>query len=237
MAGENDKQADFDAPGWDAIDRWVGSNFRGHTPHQFTSQTPYDLDSPSPLAAITVWPTRSPPGWIYVTYGLSELFEKSSPDPAISGFGFELTFRIPAEPGFDPEAAPPVWPLRLLQSLGHHLLSTGGNLDSGHCFGLGAPLVQPGSDGPSECILDGLVCIPDPILGKIDGPNGSLLFLRLFGVTSAELDALAEVELGSLVACIAELESAAVTDASRASFTDDPELGKIIRRYRLGIEL
>jgi len=236
MAGTDDDRP-LDAPGWDAIDRWVGQHFRGHTPHQFTSKSPYDLDSRSPLPAITVWPTSAPPGWIYVTYGLSELFEKSSPNPALSGFGFELSLRIPAGPDHDGEARPPTWPLRLLQSLGHHLLSTGGQLDSGHRFGLGAPIVPPDSDGPDDCVLDGLLCIPDPILAKIQAPHGSLLFLRLFGVTSDELEALAEVELGDLVACVAELSPAALTDPARRSYLDDPERGKIVRRYRLGIEL
>ena len=237
MASDNTPLA---APGWDAIDRWVGQHFAGQTPHQFSSKTPYELDSRTPLPAVTVWSTRAPVGWIYVTYGLSELFEKSAPDPKISGFGFELSPRLPPAPGSDPsdpDATPPRWPLLLLQSLGHHLLSNGGELDTGHCFGLGAPLVPPGSDGPEGCVLTGLVCLPDPVLGKINSPNGSLLFLRLFGLTTDELETLEALELGSLVACIAELEPSAVTDPARRSFAEDPERSKVLRRYRLGIEL
>ena len=35
--------------------------------------------------------------------------------------------------------------------------------------------------------LTGVVCVPDPSLGKIETPNGSLLFLQLYGLTSEEL--------------------------------------------------
>lgn len=232
---------DGDAPGWNAIDRWVGAHFPTATPHQFTSRHPYELDKPSPLPAVTVFETRSPAGWLYVSYGLSELFEKSSDDAAISGFGYELTLRVPVAPhGLEgPSDTPPVWPLRLFQSLGHHALSQGGGFDSGHFLDLGAPMVPPNSDGPrpEDCALTGLVCLPDPALGKIETVHGSLLFLRLFGVTADELEALKDVKLGSLVACLAELEGQAITDPFRGSFLDDPEKAKIIRRYKLGIEL
>ncbi len=222
------------APGWDAIDRWVTSKFPGQTPHQFTSKTPYELNKPSPLPAITVWSTSAGPGWLYVTYGLSELFEKTSEDPDVSGFGFELSLRLAAQPS---EATPPVWPLRLLQSLGHHVLSTRKGFDSGHTMNLGGSLVPPNSDGPSDSALGGLVCLPDPALGKVTTLFGSVLFLRLVGVTVDELEILGALELGSLVACMAELEPQAITDPARGSFLDDPQKGRILRRYKLGIAL
>jgi hypothetical protein len=237
---EDDEVAEEDltAPGWDAIDQFVGAHFGGQTPHQFTSRTPYELDSLNPLPAVTVWATRAPAGWMYVTYGLSELFEKSSDDLAVSGFGFELSLRIPSSSGAGPdEASPPTWPLRLLQALGHHVLNEGVGFDSGHAIDLGAPLVPDGSDGPPACALTGLICLPDPLLGKFNTVHGSLLFLRVFGVTADELENLAELELGHLVACIAELSPLAITDPARASFVEDPELGKVVRRYRLGIGL
>jgi hypothetical protein len=225
------------APGWDAIDRWVGGHFGAQIPHQFTSQTAYELESPNPLPAVTVWATSAPAGWLYVTYGLSELFDKSSNDPNVSGFGFELSLRLPSAPGADKDARPPTWPLRLLQSLGAHVLSTGKGFDSGHAINLGASLVPPGSDGPSDCVLTGLICLPDQLLGKIDTVHGSLLFLRLFGVTEDELKILDGLELANLVACIAELSPMAITDPARASHTDDPERTKVLRRYALNIGL
>lgn len=232
---------EVEAPGWDAIDRWVGAKLgtalSGQVPHQYTSRAPYELDKPSPLPAITVWSTRQPAGWLYVSYGLSELFDKTADDPAISGFGFELTLRIPPAPDAKPDAPPPTWGLRLMQSLGRHVLTAQAGFDSGDAIDLGAPLVPPGGDGPSDCALTGLICLPDPLLGKINTVNGSLLFLRVVGVTRDEMAIFDGLELGSLVACMAELEPHAITDPGRASDVDHPERGKILRRYRLGIEL
>jgi hypothetical protein len=234
----NEDEEPIEAPGWDAIDRWVGSHFAGSgVPHQFSSQTAYELDSPNPLPAITVWSTKAPEGWLYVTYGLSELFDKSSEDPTISGFGFELTFRVPLAPGQNGGSTPPRWPLRMLQGLGRHVLTTQAGFDSGHTLELGGPIVPPDSDGPADSVLTGLICLPDPLLGKIDTVHGSLLFLRLFGASAAELAILSELELGHLVACVAELSPMAITDAGRPSFTDDPERSKILTRYKLGIGL
>ncbi|HLT37828.1 MAG TPA: suppressor of fused domain protein, partial [Enhygromyxa sp.] len=133
----DDTQEPIEAPGWDAIDRWVGTHFGAQVPHQFTSQSAYDLDSPSPLPAITVWQTKAPEGWLYVSYGLSELFDKSSDDPSLSGFGFELTLRVPMAPGQNGGSKPPLWPLRLLQGLGRHVLTTRTGFDSGHSLDLG----------------------------------------------------------------------------------------------------
>jgi hypothetical protein len=226
--------AGLEAPGWDAIDRFVGAHFGGQTPHQFTSKTPYELDSPNPLPAVTVWATRAPVGWLYVSYGLTELFEKTSDDPDVSGFGFELTLRIPAT---GDATKPPMWPLRLLQALGHHALESGGGFDSGHAINLGAPLVPADDDGPRDCVLTGLICLPDPLLGKFGTVHGSVLFLRVFGVTADELESMSELELGELVACIAELSPMAITDPARRSFAEDPERSKVLRRYRLGIGL
>lgn len=225
---------EVEAPGWDAIDRWVGGKLPSTSaPHQFTSRTPYELDKPSPLPAITVWPTREPPGWLYVTYGLSELFEKSSNDPHVSGFGFELTLRIPR----GDEDTPPRWPLRLLHALGHHVLTHGKGFDSGHTMNLGGPIVPPGADGPRECALVGFACVPDPLLGKIETVNGSLLFLRLFGLAADELDVLTQLELAPLVGCVGELDGHVVTDVGRGSWVEDAQKGKILRRYKLGISL
>jgi hypothetical protein len=241
MSDDSDDDAKIPAPGWDAIDRWVGAHFGGQVPHQFTSRTAYDLETPNPLPAVTVWATSAPAGWLYVTYGLSELFDKSSNDPNVSGFGFELSLRIPPVPDADAhthaDPRPPAWPLRLLQTIGRHVLSTGGGFDSGHAIDLGASPIPPDSDGPQDCALRGLICLPDQLLGKLNTVHGSLLFLRLFGVTQDELKILDGLELGDLVACVAELSPMAVTDPARASFAEDAERSKVLRRYAVGIKL
>lgn len=218
---------EINAPGWAAIDAACQRLYPRQVPHQFTSQTAYELDSASPLPAICAWEGRRPDHWHYVTYGLSELFDKSSPDPDISGFGFELTLRTPRAEG---ETTPPVWPLRALQALGGYVLRTREGFDTGHRADLGGPLV-PGQ----PTALTGVVLVPDPLLGKLDGPFGSVLFLQVIGVTADELAAVKRLDHEGVVHLFGELDFHGMTDLSRESYFKDPNRAPILRRYQLGI--
>ena len=46
------------------------------------------------IYGISIYRAEDPPHWHFVTYGFSELYSKESDDPAVSGWGFELTFRL-----------------------------------------------------------------------------------------------------------------------------------------------
>ncbi|MBX7080721.1 MAG: suppressor of fused domain protein [Nannocystaceae bacterium] len=250
------------APGWAAIDAACSRLHPGELPHQFTSQSAYDLDSRHPLPAICVWEAAASPAtatvahWHYVTYGLSELFEKSSPVRDVSGFGFELCFRLPrATVDGVLEPMPPRWPLELLQGIARYVMSGHGELDSGHLVDLGGPLW--GSDG-GESAIEAVICVPDPQLGKITTPLGSVLFLCLLGLCRDELlamggaaspDAQAPAgghapdasgaaqgwELSRKIGLCGELAPAAITDMTRASWRSDPRRAATFRRYALGV--
>lgn len=216
----------LDAPGWAAIDAAAARMYPGQVPHQFTSQTAYDLDSRHPLPAIGVYEALAPDHWHYVTYGLSELFEKTSPRPDLSGFGFELSFRLPRV-----EETPPAWALRLLQAIGHYVLSGHGALDTGHIIDLGAPLRPP----EEPCTLEGLVCIPDPTLPKIQTPHGSVLFLQLFGLARPEIDAMQDWDLERKIGLVRELAPLGITVPERTPWPEDERRVPVYRRYALKV--
>lgn len=232
-----DERYPVQAPGWAAIDRVMAAvHPGGGEPHQFTSSTGYDLDSPNPLPAISVYEGRpgpkNPPFWHYVTFGLTELFEKTSPNPDISGFGFEVTLKLPRDPEED---RPPQWPLRLLQGVGHYVLSGHGSLDSGHCIHFGGPLGPPEQTPPSP--LHGVLCVPEPTVGKVETPHGSVLFLTLFGLTEDELQSVESWELERKVGLVNEVSPLAITDPARGPLTEDPRTAAIFRRYALKVLL
>jgi hypothetical protein len=231
MVPPEDERYPVDAPGWAAIDRALAMVYPGVVPHQFASKTAYDLDSPSPLPAVSVHEGTNPDHWHYVSYGLTELFEKTSADPDVSGFGFELTFRLPRAAD---EARPPLWPIRLLQGIGHYILSGHGSLDTGHVVDLGGPL-RPTTEGEPPTQLQGVVCVPDPAVTKIATPHGSVLFLLLFGMTAEELQALDGWELRRKVGLVSEVAPTGITDPTRAPLADDPRTAPIWRRHLLGI--
>ncbi len=217
------------APGWAALDAALARVYPGQTPHQFASQRPYEREAAAPLPAVVAFEASEPAHWHLVTYGLTELFEKSSPHPDRSGFGFELTFRIPR--GAD-ETHPPAWPVRMLQALGHHVLFEQALLDSGHVLDLGGSL-RPAP--PSR--LHGLLCVPDPDLGKIDTPHGSVLFLQLFGLAQGEIAEVHGWDLARKVGLAMDASPRGVTDPDRGPFADDPVRAAVWRRYALGVTL
>lgn len=231
MSGDaEDPDYPIAAPGWAAIDTACAIVHPAALPHQFTSPTAYDLDSPNPLPAVCVWETQHGQ-WHYVTYGLSELFEKSSPRPDVSGFGFELCMRLHREPD---EQRPPVWPIKLLQGIGHYVMSGHGELDTGHIVALGGPLCG----GARPTLLEGVVCVPDPQLGKVDTAHGSILFLLLVGLTADEIDAMDNGwDLARKVGAVTELSPQGLTDPDRRSWRTDPRRAATFRRYELGVLL
>ncbi len=214
------------APGWAAIDRALQRLYPGQLPHQYASKTAYEPDSTSPLPAISVWEGTGPDHWHFVTYGLTELFEKSSPHANISGFGFELTLRLPRAAD---ETQPPAWPLRLLQGLGGYVLSGHAELDTGHVVDLGGPIDAGAS------ALTGVVLVPDPQLGKLDTPHGSVLFLQLFGLAPDEVEAVQTWALSRKVGLVMEVDRLAITDPGRGPLREDRRTAPIFLRYAAGV--
>ncbi|MBL9103892.1 MAG: suppressor of fused domain protein [Myxococcales bacterium] len=226
-----------DAPGWAAIDDALARVYPRQVPHQFASKRAYEVEADNPLPAIAVYeraasrtgspPVATPASWHYVTYGLSELFEKSSRDPEVSGFGFELTMRVPRAEG---EEVPPAWPLRALQGLGRYVLASGHGFDTGHCADLGGSLAQ-GIESRLTCVA----FVPDPLLRKIVTPFGSLLFLQVVGVTGDELAAMQKLDHEGVVHLLEELDFHGLTDPRRASYFEDERRATVLRRYQLGV--
>jgi suppressor of fused-like protein len=84
-----------ESPGWAAIDDALAEIYGEVEPLHFAAELPMAVGGNDPLHGVSAW--RSTFGgracWHFVTYGYTELFEKESDDPAVSGFGFEMTPR------------------------------------------------------------------------------------------------------------------------------------------------
>ena len=87
----------------------------------------------------------------FVTYGFSELYEKESDDPEMSGYGFELTFRLACDAADDDE--PPAWPLNFLQNLARYVFSTGNAFDERHHLTLNGPIALGEETGITAIML------------------------------------------------------------------------------------
>ena len=104
--------------GFDAIAQKLKQLYPKQDGIFYRSIIPYMLGGNDPLDGVEIWKSETGvPHWHYVTYGYSELYEKECEDPAVSGYGFEMTFRLKC----GKEEQPPVWPVNLLQNLARYV--------------------------------------------------------------------------------------------------------------------
>ncbi|XP_059476164.1 suppressor of fused homolog [Neocloeon triangulifer] len=158
-------------------------------PLQVNALVKYWLGGPDPLDYISMYANNGqadqgiPPHWHYITFGLSDLHgdgrvHEVGLEGGLSGFGFELTFRLRREPG---ETAPPTWPAALLQSLAKYVFQSENMLCAGDHVSWHAAL-----DG-SESRLQHMLMAPDPQLGQLRAPTGMVTFVQVVGICAEEL--------------------------------------------------
>lgn len=152
--------------------------------------------------------------WLLVTFGLTELGEKTSPEPKVSGTGFEYTCRVPREPG---STTPPQWTLRVLHAVADRFLA-GANLDVGHWIITPGPLGGETANGA----MTSLAIVPDVELRGIDTSNGLVLFFQLVGLTADEGTAAQETgSIDPVIAVLRDRDPDLVTDPGRAAVVLD----------------
>jgi suppressor of fused protein SUFU len=189
-----------EAPGWDAIEASVAAVHPNVEPlHWSTGELP-DQDG---IYGLSAYPTGE--AWLLVTFGLTELFGKVSDDPTTSGWGYELTMRVPAE-----DEQPPAWALALLRQLGAMVFSTGTELADGHRLDPGGPIT-----GTADTALTALAFVTDPELPPVFSPYGAAGFLAVVGITSAELAEAQATTTASVVQRLREASPLLVTDPRR----------------------
>ncbi|KAF5301003.1 hypothetical protein FQR65_LT08986 [Abscondita terminalis] len=160
-------------------------------PLQVTALLKYWLAGPDPLDYISMYanPGNSheniPPHWHYISFGLSDLHgdgrvhDISGPD-GVSGYGFELTFRLKRQPE---ETAPPTWPATLMQSLAKYVFQSGNTLCAGDHVSWHCALDN------SESRIQHMLMTTDAQLKTTQTPFGAVDFVQIVGVCADELRA------------------------------------------------
>ncbi|WP_117211449.1 suppressor of fused domain protein [Allorhizocola rhizosphaerae] len=208
-----------EAPGWDAIDKALNTIYPGVEPYHLATMLKWRLGGPDPLDGVSIYDRGD--HWHYVSYGMSELYEKESDDPDESGWGFEFTFRAARRDG---ETEPPRWAVGLLQNLGRYVFTTGNVFGRGHYMDLNGPISL---DNPQTrlCYVGFAL---DPELGEIATPHGSLAFLQVIGLTEAEYDAAQAWSATSLFGVLSEALPLLVTDIDRSCTLDAPAVAAAV---------
>ena len=216
LAGMSDE-----TPGWTAIDGALARVYGEQEPAHFGTVIKWALGGNDPLDGMSAY--RRDDHWHYVSYGLSELYEKESEDAETSGYGFELTFRLKCTPG----ETPPVWPMSLMQNLARYVFTTGNGFAAGHHLNANGPIARD-----EDTKLTAVLFTEDSELKTIATPHGKVTFLQMVGIAPDELAAVQEWTSDALTEMLAETNPLLLTDLARPSIMAEE---KVRERVREGI--
>lgn len=207
------------SPGWDAISTRLDQLYPGQQPKHFGTVIKYMLGGPDPLDGISAWRRNDPvPHWHFVTYGFSELYAKESDDPAVSGYGFELTFRLAIAPEAAAEAEPPMWALGFLQNLARYVFQSGNVFKDGDWMTANGPIAL--GHATQICSMG---FATDPELAEpLATPHGSVAFLQVVGLTLDEERAAKQWRTRHLLDVLLPHMPLWITDLGRASLLAHP---------------
>lgn len=143
--------------------------------------------------------------WHLVTYGLTELWTKESEDPEWSGWGYELTLRVP-----DLDGQAPRWAWSLLDAVAG-VTQQGTVFSAGHRLATGHSIT-----GDDDTLLSAVAFTIDPDLTTISTPHGRVDFLLLVGVTPEEVEEMKASSTADVLARLGQENPRLVTDPRRA---------------------
>ena len=203
------EEKEVEAIGWHAIEEEFLKIYPGQTkPKHYGTIIRWIFGGNDPLDGISVYDGGD--HWHFVSFGQTEIYEKESDVKEISGYGYELTFKLKKDNYEDEEAE-----IRnicgILQMIAR-LTFTKNEIFQPFEFIYTGQTV--GIDAKQKSNLTGFITIKDPTVETIDTPNGKVEFVELIGMTDAELKTLSTV--GSVMEIYEKLGSD-ITDYHRES--------------------
>lgn len=181
---------DDKAIGWDAITNEFDSIYPGQTnPKHYGTLISWDFGGKDPLRGISIYDSGD--SWHFVTYGLSELYEKVSTNKEISGFGMEFTFRLKKD-NYENEESEIKCICGILQSIARITFVNKEVFKPYEYIYTGQ---TTGIDSLQKSNITGFITIPDVKAKELDTPNGKVMFVEFVGVTDKELKAVMNKEI------------------------------------------
>lgn len=188
---EKDKlQEEVNAFGWDAISSEFSRIYPNqNNPKHYGTIISWDFGGKDPLRGISIYDDID--CWHFVTYGLSELYEKESDNLDISGFGMEFTFRLKKN-CYHNEENEIKCICGILQSIARITFTKGEVFKPFEYIYTGQSV---GIDSEQKSQITGFITIPDVKANTIDTKNGRVEFVELIGVKDNELKRILNKEL------------------------------------------
>ena len=193
-----------------AIDIHVDAADGGPAVNRHRPAAPARFSGGRPLELVTTHRVAEPDHWHLVSYGLTELEYKETEHRSVSGWGFELTFRVAGQ-------EEPLWAVDLLNTLAAYIWTSGHAFLPGHHIDLRGPIKLK-----TDTALTAAVVVADPRLDRMDGPFGAVTFLQVVGLTADELEACRAWSTDGVVSLLRREDPLLVTRLDRRSLLDDP---------------
>ncbi len=175
-----------EAVGWLSIDKKIEEVYEDQNPRHYAPPLHYILGGRDPLDGTSIYDSQNQEFHRhFVSYGMSELYyNEDAAGGEFSKWGFEFTFRLKP---FEEDEEDPVWVIEVMNNLARYVFESGKWFEEYHFIPANGAIR---TETKGEVDIVGVAFAPDPELGKIDTPHGSLIFLQMVGITSTELERL-----------------------------------------------
>ena len=178
--------------GWQAIEQEVKRVYGIDKPYvNYAPQFPmlkWKFGGELPLEQISIYDGGD--YWLFVTFGMTELYEKEEKNVEISGYGMEFTFKLKKNSSDDELELKAM--SDTLQKIARYVYSGNGLIKPYQYIYSGQ---THGIDAKKESKLTGFITIPDTKLNTINTPNGRVDFVELIGATDLELKSIIDKQI------------------------------------------
>lgn len=176
---------ELNTSGWDAITEAVEKVYPDQkNPKHYGTLIKWRLGGNDPLDGISIYDGGE--YWHFVTFGLTELYDKESEDQEYSGYGMEFTFKL-KKANYENEEGEIKCICGILQAIARITFSKGEIFAPYEYLYTGQ---TQGIDTQMKSNITGFITIPDPQFAPINTPNGKVEFVEFIGVTDSELRAI-----------------------------------------------
>lgn len=171
--------------GWDDITERCEEIYpTQHDPLHYGTVVKWEMGGNQPLDGISIYDGGN--YWHFVTYGLSEIYEKETDNPQISGYGMEFTFKLKKNKNLNQEKE-----IKnicgILQNIARMTFETGEIFNTYEYLHTGS---TRGIDCTNISNITGFITVQDSELKEIDTVNGHLEFIEFVGITNREIEML-----------------------------------------------
>lgn len=200
---------DDEALGFDAITQECERVYPDQkNPLHYGALIKWSLGGDDPLDGISVYDGGD--YWHFVTYGLSDLYEKETDDPTWSGYGMEFTLKLKKNVANQDGEIKGI--CGILQTIARITFTKGEIFQPYEYIYTGQ---TQGMDIEMKSLLTGFITVPDTQLQTMNTPFGRVDFVEFIGVTDAELKSIINKEIS--VKELYEQLGSDLTDYQRSS--------------------